>query len=241
MTLAGDPVRRLLDEGESLLASGRGDEALLAFERVLLQDPDHAEARRGVERARVAVTETERRSESHLDDAERALDAGDLEAARGHLDAALAVSRAGTRGLLLADRLDRRSGRMSPTARPDSAGIPSPARARGPHWVRRVFVATCALILVSLTVGVAASWDDLMGRLTRAPRPSQAQAPPTLGPPPVSAAGRAVSDAQRRLEQGDPAGALKALERVRPEDALYPYAQQLRAQSETARRGADAR
>jgi hypothetical protein len=241
VNLAGDPVRRLLDEGESLLAAGRGDQAILAFERVLLQDPTHAEARRGLERARVVVTETERRGESLLGEAERALDAGDLEGARAHLEAALSGGYAGTRALALADRLDRRSGRMSPVAAADSARATLPARARRPHWTRRAFVASCALVLVSLTVGVATSWDDLMGRLTSAPRPSQAPAPPTLGPPPASAAGRAVSDAQRRLEQGDPAGALAALERVRPEDPLYPYAQQLRLQSEAARRGADAR
>jgi hypothetical protein len=102
-------------------------------------------------------------------------------------------------------------------------------------------VASWGLVLAALTIGVAASWDDLLSHLTRAPQPSQAMAPPTLGPPPATAGGRAVSDAQRRLEQGDPAGALAALERVRPEDPLYPYAQQLRLQSEAARRGADSR
>src|SRR5262245_5749728 len=87
VNLAGDPVRRLLHEGESLLAAGRGGQAALAFERVLLQDPTHDEARRGLERARLSVVEAERRGESHLDEVDRALDAGDLEAARGHLEA----------------------------------------------------------------------------------------------------------------------------------------------------------
>jgi hypothetical protein len=241
VNLAGDPVRRLLDEGESLLAEGRGGQAVLAFERVLLQDPTHADARRGLERARLAVTEAERRNESRLDEAERALGAGDLEAARRHVEAALAGGAGGPRALSLADRLDGRSGRLAPVVAPDASHPASPARMRRPHWSRRAFVASWGLALATLTVGVAASWDDLLGRLTRAPRPSQAPAPPTLGPPAASAAGRAVSDAQRRLEQGDPAGALAALERVRPEDPLYPYAQQLRLQSESARRGADAR
>jgi hypothetical protein len=102
-------------------------------------------------------------------------------------------------------------------------------------------VASCGLAFATLTIGVVARWDDLLGRLTSAPRPSHAIAPPTIGPPAASAAGRAVSDAQSRLEHGDPAGALQALERVRPEDPLYPYAQQLRLRSEAARRGAAAR
>lgn len=235
-----DPVRRRLEDGEALLAEGRGDQAMLAFERVLLQDPAHAEARRGLEQARILVTEGERRSEACLDEAELAVDEGRTEDARAHLDAALAGGRGGARALTLADRLDGRSGRMASASAQDSGRIAVPAVRRGPHWSRRAFVATCALVLGTVTVAVAASWDDLMGRLTRAPRPSHATAPPTLGPP-ASAAGRAVSDAQRRLEEGDPAGALAALERVRPEDPLYPYAQQLRMQSETARRGADAR
>lgn len=241
MNLAGDPVRRLLDEGESLLGAGRPSQAVLVFERVLLQDATHEEARQGLERARVAVVEAERRSESHLDEAEQALDAGDPDGARAQLEAALASGSRGTRALALADRLDGRSGRLSPVAAQGTAHAAPPARPRGPHWSRRAFVASCALVLATLTIGVAASWDELLGHLTRAPRPSQAPAPPTLGPPAATAAGRAVSDAQRRLEQGDPAGALAALERVRPEDPLYPYAQQLRLQSEAARRGADAR
>jgi hypothetical protein len=241
VNLAGDPVRRLLDEGESLLEACRSAQAVLVFERVLLQDPTHEEARLGLERARTAVTEAERRSEAHLDEADRALDAGDLEGATRHLEEALASGSGGARALALADRLDRRSGRLSPIVAPDPARDPRPARVRAPHWSRRAFVASCSLGFAILTIGVAARWDDLLGRLTSAPRPSQAIAPPTLGPPAASAAGRAVSDAQRRLEQGDPAGALAALERVRPEDPLYPYAQQLRLQSEAARRGADAR
>lgn len=241
MNLAGDPVRRLLDEGESLLAAGRGSEAALAFGRVLLQDPTHAEARHGLERARLVVTEAERRSEDHLGEADRALDAGDLEGARRHLEEALAAGASGPRALALADRLDGRSGRLSPIVAPDPAQQAPLPRVRGPHWSRRAFVASCGLAFATLTIGVVARWDDLLGRLTSAPRPSQAVTPPTIGPPAASPAGRAVSDAQKRLEHGDPAGALEALERVRPEDPLYPYAQQLRLQSEAARRGADAR
>ncbi|HET9316344.1 MAG TPA: hypothetical protein VFQ51_12195, partial [Vicinamibacteria bacterium] len=119
MNLAGDPVRRLLDEGESLLAAGRGAQAVLVFERVLLQDPAQPEARHGLERARTAVTEDERRSEVHLDEAERALDEGDLEGARHHLEEALASGSGGARALALTDRLDRRSGRLSPIVAPD--------------------------------------------------------------------------------------------------------------------------
>lgn len=240
MNQPADPVRRLLDEGQALLSAGRGDQAILAFERVLLQDPAHSDARRGLDEARTLLTENERRAEAHLDDAEDALDAGRLEEARAHLDAALSVGRGGPRALTLADRLDGRSGRLAQPSAQDSDRVALPSRHRGPHWSRRAFLATCGLVLGSVTVVVAASWDELMVRLTRAPQPSPAVAPPTLGPP-ASEAGRAVSDAQRLLEQGDPAGALAALERVRPEDPLYPYAQQLRLRSETVRRGADAR
>lgn len=241
LNTAKDPVRRLLDEGDDHLTAGRGGEASLAFERVLLHDPGHAEARIGLERARAAVTEAERRSESSVDDAERAIDRGAWDEARAHVDAALAERPSGARALALADRLDRRSGRVAaPVVRRETPPAPLHADHR-PHWSRRVFLATCALLFASLAAGVAASWDGLIGRLTRAPRPAAMTAPPTLGAAAQSEGGRAVSDARRYLEQGDPAGALEALERVRPEDPLYPYAQQLRLQSEAARRGADAR
>lgn len=240
MNAAKDPVRRLLDEGATHLDAGRDDAAALAFERVLLHDPTQADARRGLEQARAAVTEAERRSESSLDAAQAAADRGAWDEARTHLDAALAARPTGPRALALADRLDRRSGRVAAPVVP-AAAAPAPVREARTHWPRRVFLAACALLFASLAAGVAASWDGLIGRLTRAPRPAAMMAPPTLGATAQSAGGRAVSDARLRLEQGDPAGALAALERVRPEDPLYPYAQQLRLQSEAARRGADAR
>jgi hypothetical protein len=238
---AKDPVRRLLDEGDGHLTAGRGDDAALAYERVLLRDPSHAVAREGLDQARAAAVEAERRSESCIDEAERAIDRGAWDEARAQLDAALAERPTGARALALADRLDRRSGRVAvPVLRADALP-PAPSVERRPHWSRRVFLATCAVLFASLAAGVAASWDGLIGRLTRAPRPAAMMAPPTLGAAALSEGGRAVSDARLRLEQGDPAGALSALERVRPEDPLYPYAQQLRLQSESARRGADAR
>lgn len=241
MNTAQDPVRRLLDEGAAHLEAGRGDAAALAFERVLLHDPAHAEARGGLERARAAVTEAERRSESCVDAAEQAIARGAWDEARERLDAALRERPTGARALELADRLDRRSGRVAvAVVRPGAASAPA-SPDRRPHWTRRAFLASCAVLFASLAAGVAASWDGLIGRLTSAPRPAAMMAPPTLGAAALSDGGRAVSEARLRLEQGDPAGALAALERVRPEDPLYPYAQQLRTQSEAARRGADAR
>lgn len=241
MNTAKDPVRRLLDEGETHLIAGRGDAAALAFERVLLHDPRHAEARLGLERARAAATEAERRSEACVDEAEHAIARGAWDEARAQVDRALAELPTGARALALADRLDGRSGRVAaPAPRVEEPPL-APPTARRPHWSRRVFLAACALLFISLAAGVAASWDGLIGRLTRAPRPAAMTAPPTLGAAALSEGGRAVSDARLRLEQGDPAGALAALERVRPEDPLYPYAQQLRLQSEAARRGGDAR
>ena len=235
MNTAKDPVRRLLDEGETHLTAGRGDAAALAFERVLLHDPAHAEARLGLERSRALATEAERRSEACVDEAERAIARGAWDEARGQVDAALAERPTGARALALADRLDRRSGRVAAPVLRGDPPLPAPRIERRPHWSRRVFLAACALLFGSLAAGVAASWDGLIGRLTRAPRPAAMTAPATLGTAALSEGGRAVSDARLRLEQGDPAGALAALERVRPEDPLYPYAQQLRLQSEAAR------
>jgi hypothetical protein len=44
------------------------------------------------------------------------------------------------------------------------------------------------------------------------------------------------AEARRLMEQGDAAGALRALDRVRPEEPAYPFARQLRRQAESALR-----
>ena len=132
LNAAKDPVRRLLDEGDALLGAGRGDAAALAFERVLLHDPAHAEARLGLEQARAAVVEAERRSESCIDEAERAVDAGRMGRRAGAARTPRSAERpTGARALALADRLDRRSGRMAvPRAVPGRIAVPRPSGER---------------------------------------------------------------------------------------------------------------
>src|SRR5688500_15496778 len=53
-------IGELLLEGHALLGLGQASEAALAFGRVLLHDPSHAEAKRGLETARKGVVEAER-------------------------------------------------------------------------------------------------------------------------------------------------------------------------------------
>jgi hypothetical protein len=53
---------------------------------------------------------------------------------------------------------------------------------------------------------------------------------------PLSEGEQRLAEARRLMEQGDAAGALRALDGVRPEEPAYPFARQLRTQAESALR-----
>jgi hypothetical protein len=86
---ATDPVGSWLARGLDLLARNEGREAADLFGRVLLRDPGNAEARRGLERARASVRETERALEAQLEQAGRAWEAGDEARARAYPSSSL--------------------------------------------------------------------------------------------------------------------------------------------------------
>src|SRR5207245_8039090 len=131
-------IRRLLDEGHGLLERERGREAADVFGRILLLDPEHAGARRGLERARALAVEAERVLAAHLEEAESALLAGDDERARPLLDEVIYKGGDRDRARELLDRLDRRPGRTtagrgagsSESEGGDGAAGSAPARAR---------------------------------------------------------------------------------------------------------------
>jgi hypothetical protein len=230
----------MASEAWGLLEAARPREASLLFGRLLLQDPRHEEARRGLMAAQALTGELERELEALLQEAHQAALGGDLAQARLLLDDVIrrGGDRDGAHALL--DRLDHREGlvAVSPPAAPAAAGAADPpavAPLRG--WrSRTAFAAACGLALVALTTTVAAGWDHLMGRLEERPLP--AGYTPATQPLPAAPAGeRALGEARRLLERGDVAGALTALHDVAPDDPVYPFAQQLRQRAELAARG----
>jgi hypothetical protein len=230
----------LLDEGWKLLSSGNARGAADLFGRVLLQDPACSEARRGLAHAHIADAEHVRRLDAELDRAQRVAEAGDHAVARALLQSIVEQGGDRDRAHAALDRLDVRGGRVDDERLAgDGASGPagsdldlSGARA----WTRPALALGCAFGFMLLAVGVDARWDGLIQALEGAPRPASAATP---GPPavaPLSKGEQALADARRLMEQGDAAGALRALDGVRPEEPAYPFARQLRSQAESALR-----
>jgi hypothetical protein len=99
-------------------------------------------------------------------------------------------------------------------------------------WLRRSVAAAWLLLFAMGSLAVASSWDRLVGGLVEPPLPSHPEAP-SLAPAP-SAGERAVAEARRLLDGGNPSEAMSALQSVKPEEPVYPFALQLREEARRA-------
>jgi hypothetical protein len=201
-------IDELLFEGHTLLGQGQANEAVLAFGRVLLHDPTHPEARRGLEAARDVVVEAERLLEE-----ERAREA----------DAAL-------KPLHPAPDLARAP--LPPEVATTTALPPERRDSAVAGWSRAAFGTACVLLFALMGVAVASTWDSLLNRLARTPAPHSAALPPASSLPAPTSAERALAEARRLLEAGQPAAALAALDGVSRSEPEYPFATQLRHHAE---------
>ena len=228
-----DRIQGLLAEGWRLLEAGDSREAARVFGRVALVEPSSPVALRGLASARAAITESERRNDERLHEAQRALEKGDVEVARAALEAVIAEGGDRDHAARLLDRLDARGGRLDRVQAPLTEVPPSPiARVSAVSWSRRAFAAAATIVLVVLGAGVFSSWDRLLFGLTRPPSPRSDQA--AAWPAPPTGGERALAEARRLLDAGDAAAALVALDRVGPQEAAYPFARQLRQQAQRA-------
>jgi Tfp pilus assembly protein PilF len=91
-------------------------------------------------------------------------------------------------------------------------------------------VGVWTLVLVTLAVSLAFSWDRLVDTLVSTPTPTSAAIATAPAEPEVTAGEIAVSRAREMIARGDLATALVVLEEVSPTDAEYPFARRLRAQ-----------
>jgi hypothetical protein len=231
-------VQGLVSEASALLEAEQPREAALVFERVLLQDPAHEEARRGLVLARARAGELERELEEKLQVARDSAAAGDLPNARGLLQEVIRLGGDRDRAHDMLDRLDERGGIVAAPGQeePAAANAPPSGRARRPArawWTRTTFATVCGIAFAAVTTTVAASWELLLGRLERRPSPA-GYAVSTLPLPPAPPGERALAEARQRLDRGDVSGALSALADIRPDDPVYPFALQLRQRAEMA-------
>ena len=206
------------------------------YGRILLLDPDNAEARRGLEQARAAAVEAERVLAMRLQEAEGALAAGEDEQARALLDEIIRKGGDRDRARDLLDHLDHRPGRLNAGQAPwtSTAEAEEAASAASPAWSRRAVIGAWVVVFGMLATGVASSWDRLLDRLGRAPSPTSASAPPATSLAAPTPGERAVANARRLLDQGETAAALSILDRISPDEPAYPFARELRRQAETA-------
>jgi thioredoxin-like negative regulator of GroEL len=233
-------TEQILAEADDRLAAGQAVDAALAFERVLLSDPGHDEARVGLARAQSALAEQRRRLDACLEEARRLAEEGDWEAARPLLDRIEAEGGDRDAARALRDRIASPRGELRPGAPADDSPAPAarrPARRRQLRpRLRRAVAMGLSLLFVAVAGGTLARWDSLLTALTARPTPRALSAEPRPAYPPPTAGEQALALAARRLEAGDPDGALQALASVSPEDPAFPFASQMRSRADRARR-----
>jgi hypothetical protein len=239
-----DRVRALVEEAKALLGSGLSNDAADIFGRVLLLDPRHLEASRGLDQARELSAEKQRRLEACLEDASRAADTGRNDVARQLAEQALRDGGDAGRAQTLLDRVDDRAGRLDSLGGilPTEGRIALRAPLRRPAPVsRQALVAAWTLAFVTMAVGLAFSWDRLVGDLVSAPAPESPSIMATAPEADVTAGAVAVSRARELVARGDLATALVILDEVSPADAEYPFARRLRSQVSAALTGGSGR
>lgn len=222
-------LKELRAQGLGLLGEGRHREAALVFERLLLQDPADATARRGLESARALASDAARDEEARLHAVDVALARGERALARRLLEE---LQSRDADPDALGSRLERLE------ARRGAFGLPAPATASSPAEVtgatvkqgpsRRAFAAVWCVLLLVLGAGVASSWDRLVTRLVETPAPNAHPVPPGTRLPQPTAGERALAQARESLERGELRAALASLDRIAADDPAYPFARQLR-------------
>jgi tetratricopeptide (TPR) repeat protein len=233
---AADAVRRdsqteaLLVDGLDRYFTGRYEDAIHLWTRVLFLDRSHARARAYIDRARTAIAERQRRSDEMLEASRDLIDRGETTAARTLLTEAVAETGDDEHAAALRLRLERVE-----RARTTGPGRDQPAAPRRPVpgwvWPPRSQGVTAGLVIGSLTItalmvlGSPVLRDLVALGADRTPL----AASPAIAPLPVlSSADVALVRARTLYARGRLAEALVALDRVGPDSPARPAADRLR-------------
>jgi hypothetical protein len=231
-----DPTQRdgqidaLLMDGLDRYFSGRYDDAIHLWTRVLFIDRAHARARAYIDRARSAMAERQRQSDEKLQASRQSLERGETDAARVLLSEAIAAGGEDDRAAALRARLDGTERLHRVSAMSSSAARPALTPVPGWSWPgpsRAVAgVAGTALLAIVLAVAIAATAiQDAFSTSGRTQELSSVGAPAL---PVMSSAEVAMVRARTLFDRGRLAEALVALDRIGPDSAARPQADRLR-------------
>ena len=229
----------LLVEGLDRYFTGRYEDAIHLWTRLLFLDRNHAKARAYIDRARTALAERQRRSEEMLQTSRALLEQGETEAARDLLTEAVAQGGEDEHAAALRLRLERveRVERLNPSDRAWPTGSSAPVEGvtaeavPGWSWPQRprpiaVGVVLGAALLLVLTVSSGVAQDWLGWRSTvEGLRPAAGE--PRI--PVLTSGDVALVRARTLAERGRFAEALRTLDRVGPDSAQRPAVDRMKA------------
>jgi hypothetical protein len=230
---SADPTGRdgeidaLLVDGLDRYFTGRYEEAIHLWTRVLFLDRSHARARAYIDRARSALSERQRRSEELLEASRDQLERGDAPAARQLLAQAVESGGEDEHAAALRVRLER-------VERATAARAPQPALAPaevvpGWRWRRKPMTLVALPVFAALAVVLlmtTGTLSELLG-FTRGPaRSIVGPAPEPL--PSLTGAEVALVRARTLYQRGRLAAALVELDRVSLDSPQRQQADQLR-------------
>lgn len=217
-------IEALLEDGLDRYFSGRYEDAIHLWTRVLFLDRTHARARAYIDRARTAVAEAQRRSEELLQASRDLLDRGQTTAARELLSQALAGPGDDVQAAALGARLDRLE-RARDWADSGPAPHSSPETVPGWSWRRTSPVLAAA---VGVIVVVAAAAVVAVMSLPETDRPPAVRSTPAAQLPSLSSSAVALTRARALVARGRLSEALARLEGVASDSPERAAADQLR-------------
>jgi len=250
-------IEHLLLTGLDHYFGARYDQAITVWTRVLFLDRGHARARAYIERARSAQAERQRESLALLHHGADAFDRGDTNAARRLLSSAVEQGAPQEEAQALLERLDRldvASGRAAPAqesrGRRATSRRPSADARPGASLALPMTLLAIVVLAVVAALYTISSWDRVerwfaRGSTAQVTSAAVVPAAPVIVPTSSEAAlvrarvlvGKRLSETGGVISADDERvlrEALRALDAVKPGDALRGEADQLRARIQRA-------
>lgn len=220
----------LLVDGLDRYFSGKYEDAIHLWTRVLFVDRTHARARAYIDRARTALAERQRRGEELLHASGDLIAHGDFDKARRLLGQASAATGDDERVAALRVQLERGERAHAPNVLPSAAvvdAVPLPGATRGrwwPAWRGTTIAIGVGLVVAAVVISPALRGGLGFGAATPAPPAATDAASLTV----LSTSQVALVRARTLYDRGRLAEALQALQRVDPDSTDRVAADELR-------------